>query len=55
MILDLEWSAEQAEQIARETALPPEAFDWHQVTKDVNKAGNLRANNPRFIVPITVD
>jgi putative SOS response-associated peptidase YedK len=50
--MDLEWSVEQAEQIARETALPPDAFEWYQVTKDVNKAGN---NSPQFIEPVTVD
>jgi putative SOS response-associated peptidase YedK len=47
--LDLEWSAEQAEQIARECALPAEDFIWYQVTRAVNKSGN---DSPEFIVPI---
>lgn len=50
--MDLEWSAQQVEQIVREGALPPEAFEWYPVSKEVNRAGN---NNPQVIVPITVD
>jgi putative SOS response-associated peptidase YedK len=50
--MDLDWSAEQAEQMARETAVPPEEFEWYTVTRDANKAAN---NSPQFLVPITVD
>jgi putative SOS response-associated peptidase YedK len=50
--MDLDWSAEQAEQIARQTALPPEAFEWYQVGKEVNKAGH---NGPEPIEPLKVD
>jgi putative SOS response-associated peptidase YedK len=50
--LDLEWSAEQAEEIARMSALPPDAFEWYPVSQDVNRTGN---NSPQLIVPITID
>jgi putative SOS response-associated peptidase YedK len=50
--MDLAWSAEQAEQIARESALPPESFEWYPVSKEVNRSGN---GGPQMIVPITLD
>jgi putative SOS response-associated peptidase YedK len=50
--LDPDWSAEQIEQIARESALPPDAFEWYPVTKEVNKASN---ESDQFIVPVTLD
>lgn len=28
------------EDFARHVALPAEAFEWYQVTREVNKAGN---------------
>lgn len=40
---------EQAEYLARSMSLPPDAFEWYEVSKDVNKVGN---NDPRLIEPI---
>jgi putative SOS response-associated peptidase YedK len=40
---------EQAEHLARSMALPPDAFEWYRVSKDVNKVGN---NDERLIQPI---
>jgi putative SOS response-associated peptidase YedK len=40
MWMDLSWSAEQVEELVRTAALPADAFDWYQVTREVNKAGN---------------
>jgi putative SOS response-associated peptidase YedK len=40
---------DQAEQLARSMTLPPECFEWYQVSKDVNKVGN---NNERLIRPL---
>lgn len=52
MWMDLSWSAEQVEELVRASALPAEAFDWHQVTRDVNRVGN---DGPRVIEPISSD
>jgi len=40
---------EQAEWLARSTALPSEAFEWHQVSKDVNKVAN---NDAHLVEPL---
>jgi putative SOS response-associated peptidase YedK len=50
--MDLDYSAEQVEQLARSAAVPPEAFEWYPVTRDVNKAGK---NSAQFVVPVTLD
>jgi putative SOS response-associated peptidase YedK len=50
--LDLNFSADQAEHLARAVAIPPEDFEWYQVSKDVNKSGT---NSPQFIIPVTLD
>lgn len=47
--LDLSWSPEQAEQLARETARPPEDFEWYPVTKAV---GSVRNDGPEMVVPL---
>ncbi len=47
MDLDISW--EQAEQIARTTALREDFFEWYKVSKDVNKAGN---NDRHLIDPL---
>lgn len=46
--LDPGFSAEQAEQLARSGALPPDAFEWYEVSRDVNKVGN---QSPLLIEP----
>ena len=40
--------SEQAEQLARSLALPPDAFEWYEVSKDVNKVGT---NDAHLIAP----
>jgi hypothetical protein len=50
--LDLEFSAEQAEELARQAAVPPEQFEWFEVEKAANKAGN---DSPAVINPIHVE
>jgi putative SOS response-associated peptidase YedK len=47
--MDHSFSAEQAEQIARGRSLPTEAFEWYQVSTDVNKVGN---NDAHLIEPV---
>jgi putative SOS response-associated peptidase YedK len=47
--LDRGIKAEQAYELARSTALPPEAFEWYRVSADVNKTG---VNEKRLIAPI---
>jgi putative SOS response-associated peptidase YedK len=37
--LDPELSSEEALMLARSAALPPDAFEWHQVSTQVNRAG----------------
>jgi putative SOS response-associated peptidase YedK len=44
--MDNSLPAEQAEQLARMVSLPADAFAWHKVSKDVNRAGT---NAPRLI------
>jgi putative SOS response-associated peptidase YedK len=48
--MDNSLSAEQAEQIARQMALGPDAFEWFMVSTDVNKAGR---SDPHMIEPIS--
>jgi putative SOS response-associated peptidase YedK len=40
MWMDNSLVPEQAESLARSMSLPPDAFEWYPVSKDVNKAGN---------------
>ena len=47
--LDTGFSAEQAEQLARAVALPPEAFAWHPVSTAVNRVGR---SEERMIAPM---
>jgi putative SOS response-associated peptidase YedK len=47
--MDNSLSAEQAEHLARNASLPAEAFEWYQVSKDVNRPGN---NDEHLIQPI---
>lgn len=47
--MDNSLPAEQAEQLARAVSLPTDAFAWHMVSKDVNRAGN---NAPHLIEAI---
>jgi len=47
--MDNSLPSEQAEQIARQMALGPEAFEWYKVSTDVNKAGR---SDPHMIEPI---
>jgi putative SOS response-associated peptidase YedK len=47
--MDNSLSAEQAEDLARNHSLPPEAFEWYSVSKDVNKVGH---NDAHFIEPL---
>lgn len=44
--MDLGLQYEQAEQLARSVALPTDAFEWYEVSKEVN---NARNNGPRLI------
>lgn len=47
--MDIALPPEQAEQLARSMTLTPEAFEWYQVSKDVNKVEN---NNESLIQPL---
>jgi putative SOS response-associated peptidase YedK len=47
--LDPALPAEQAEYLARSVALPADAFEWYEVSKDVNKVGK---SSPHLIEPI---
>jgi putative SOS response-associated peptidase YedK len=47
--MDNDLPAQQAERLARSVSLPPEAFEWYRVSKDVNKVGT---NNASLIEPI---
>ena len=40
MWINLDMPAIEAERLARNASLPSEAFEWYQVTREVNKAGN---------------
>jgi putative SOS response-associated peptidase YedK len=46
--MDNGFPPEQAEQLARSLSLPPDAFEWYEVSKDVNKVG---ANDAHLIEP----
>jgi putative SOS response-associated peptidase YedK len=47
--LDPALSPQQAEQLARSMVVPAEAFEWYQVSKEVNKVGK---SDPHLIEPI---
>lgn len=47
--LDPALSPEAALELARRAALPPEAFEWHQVSTRVNRAG---ADGPDMVQPL---
>jgi putative SOS response-associated peptidase YedK len=47
--LDLNRPKEEMQELARNLALPADAFTWYKVTRDVNKAGN---QSPAMIEPI---
>jgi putative SOS response-associated peptidase YedK len=47
--MDHDFSTEQAEQLARAASLPPDAFEWHKVSTDVN---NTRNNDEYLVEPI---
>ena len=50
--MDPDLPAEQAEHLARSTAVPAEEFTWHAVSKAVNRVGN---SDPGLIAPIDLD
>ncbi|RJF97355.1 SOS response-associated peptidase [Noviherbaspirillum saxi] len=52
MWMDHSLPPDQAEQLARAMALPPETFEWYRVSTDVNRVGN---NDPHLILPIGDD
>jgi len=47
--LDPDLSPEQALELARRAALPPEAFEWYKVTPAVNRAGS---QDPQMAMPL---
>ena len=47
--LDPDISPEQALELARQAALPPQAFEWLKVTLDVNRAN---ADSPKMALPM---
>jgi putative SOS response-associated peptidase YedK len=47
--LDPTLSPQQAIELARNTALPPDAFEWHKVSTAVNRAG---ADGPQITLPL---
>ncbi|MFC3107766.1 hypothetical protein ACFQAT_06005 [Undibacterium arcticum] len=47
--MDLSFSYEQAESIARENSLGEEAFEWHQVSRDVN---GYKIHDAHLVEPI---
>lgn len=50
--MDNSMPSDQAEQLARSVALPSDAFEWFEVGKAVNKAGN---NGAGLIEPLNRD
>lgn len=50
--LDAGTSAEAADALAREAALPGEAFEWYPVSRDVNKSARGAVDEPNLIEPI---
>lgn len=50
MWIDLSWSFDQVQEMVRTSALPAEAFEWYQVTREVNKAGN---QSPAMVEPLS--
>lgn len=49
--MDNSLPAEQTEHLARAMSLPPDAFRWHAVGKEVNKVGH---SHPRMVEPVKV-
>nr|WP_314544732.1 SOS response-associated peptidase family protein [uncultured Massilia sp.] len=47
--LDHELPAEQALELVRRSAVPPEAFDWYKVSTAVNRVGS---NGPQIAAPV---
>jgi putative SOS response-associated peptidase YedK len=47
--LDPSLSPEQAVELARHTALPADAFEWHKVSSEMNRAGN---DGPQIALPL---
>jgi putative SOS response-associated peptidase YedK len=47
--LDPDLPPEQALQLARAAALPAEAFEWHKVSPEMNRAGN---DGPQVALPL---
>ncbi|SNS14102.1 Putative SOS response-associated peptidase YedK [Noviherbaspirillum humi] len=47
--MDAGFSKEQAEHMARYFALPPDSFEWYEVSTEVNKVGR---STPRMIEPL---
>jgi putative SOS response-associated peptidase YedK len=47
--LDPALPPEQALQLARASALPSEAFEWHKVSPEMNRAGT---DGPQITLPI---
>lgn len=47
--LDPALSADEAVELARRAALPPDAFEWHKVSTRVNRAG---ADGPEIAMPV---
>lgn len=52
MWIDLSWSSEQMLELVRSSSLPPDEFEWYQVTREVNKAGN---QSPAMVEPLPED
>jgi putative SOS response-associated peptidase YedK len=48
--MDNRLPAEQADLLARNRSLPPESFEWYQVSADVN---NAKHNEPYLIEPVS--
>jgi putative SOS response-associated peptidase YedK len=47
--MDLTRPKEEVQELVRNMALPPDAFTWYKVTREVNKAGN---QSPAMVEPI---
>jgi putative SOS response-associated peptidase YedK len=50
--MDLSWTAKQMKELVRTSALPTEAFEWHQVTREVNWVGN---DGPHMVGAVTAE
>jgi putative SOS response-associated peptidase YedK len=47
--LDPDLSPQQAIELARHAAVPPEAFEWHKVSTAVNRVGS---DGPQITLPL---